>query len=504
MNLVPLDYQLELLRSGHHILPWIDFPSPDGTAFKAEYEKSIAQVAAWHLPLAIIGTQWEWTLADPSQRWRALPLDQSPLVWDVKTSAGTTKPTLKLLTPFGAVKPWTEVGHYWTASRGMNWLQAHYPDPPLILMISNNEAAKLRWYQAETDKHYVNLYGTSRDDEFKRRVFANGWLERYDALFEGMRDGLTSDRWKQNVRFAGYNAFGPDGLGRSSNWREWSITTENRLSWTWYVWDGAVPEAYDNIWQPDKTAFNVWSCQVEHMNLVFMRDEALKVNPNFWLEVIFWDGHFGPNTTTKNEQPKPDKYDRYKSLGVKYTPELYRGWVQYVMWTTTPRVAREWRASNDLPREEWWPQFSQLIRAVDLVYSDPLLTQFWRNGQLVANHAHQHPFDQDVPARWQNVDRWFALDTSADPPRPWKLTTQLPVLALARVIGEKPKREWLLYAHAPLGERESVEIAIPDYRAVKVRVAVGGSFYHVVETSGSVAEVGDISKIPEAPAHCVK
>jgi proline racemase len=66
----------------------------------------------------------------------------------------------------------------------------------------------------------------------------------------------------------------------------------------------------------------------------------------------------------------------------------------------------------------------------------------------------------------------------------------MPVFTLARVIGEKPRREWLLYAHAPMGDRTGVEVAIPDYGPVRVDVSLGGSFYLVSEADRSVTAVG--------------
>jgi hypothetical protein len=72
----------------------------------------------------------------------------------------------------------------------------------------------------------------------------------------------------------------------------------------------------------------------------------------------------------------------------------------------------------------------------------------------------------------------------------------VPVWTLARVIGKTPNREWLLYAHAPLGEKGNVAVTIPDYRTVVLpKIAVGGSFYHVQELNGSISSVGD-GRIP--------
>jgi hypothetical protein len=211
-----------------------------------------------------------------------------------------------------------------------------------------------------------------------------------------------------------------------------------------------------------------------------MKAAAWKVNPDYWFEVIYWDGNI--------DKPN-DKYKRYKELGYEYAPERYQGWVQYTMWLLTPRVAREWRASTDT-KDRWWKHFEVVMESVDRVYEDPVLRRFWQKGELVPNRAHEHPFGTDIPKVFKDVDRWFALDTNLDPPRPWKLDTKLPVFALARVTGSRPSREWLVYAHAPMGDKKDVEITIPDYGKITVDVALGGSFYLVKEVNGDITQVG--------------
>jgi len=484
----PLDWQIEMIRQGRHLLPWLPTPIPGQAGDKAlgANEAGLRQLREWRLPFALVtGGQWEATLYDNTQRWRGLPPDESPLVL-LPEPAGEKK-TGKLLSPFGAVPPWEKVGRYWMGSPGMRRLQEVYPDPPRVLVISNNEAGTLRWANAEQDKRYLDTYGPGRDSEFKRRAFGDGWIERYRAMLTGMRGALAADAWRSSALFVAYNAFGPNHMGRpdfaagEGGWRKYSTATEDRITWHWFAWQGAVPEYYDNGWQPGKAVFNVWSCQVESMNLVFMQQEAYKVNPQFWFEMIFWDGNLPGD-------PK-DRYKSYADAGFPSTPERYRGWVQYGMWLLVPRVAREWRSSAD-PRDRWWGYFKALVESVDRVHADPVLARFWRRGELVPNRAHPHPFSTDIPARLKNVDRWFHLDTSADPPRPWQLTTRMPVFTLARVIGEKPRREWLLYAHAPMGDRTGVEVAIPDYGPVRVDVSLGGSFYLVSEADRSVTAVG--------------
>jgi hypothetical protein len=86
-----------------------------------------------------------------------------------------------------------------------------------------------------------------------------------------------------------------------------------------------------------------------------------------------------------------------------------------------------------------------------------------------------------MPKEYQDRDRWFLLDTSLDPPRPWKQETALPVFSLALVAGKAPERQWLVYAHSPLEDRKGVRITVPECGPVTVDVSVAGSFYVIDE-----------------------
>jgi hypothetical protein len=204
---------------------------------------------------------------------------------------------------------------------------------------------------------------------------------------------------------------------------------------------------------------------------------------------LFWDGDVPESSYSKNLQ--------YQAQGVEYTPSVYGGWTQYCLWILVPRVAREWRANDDM-RESWRPYFAQIIAAVERVHLDPVLTRFWRKGELVPNLSRPHPFNFEIPAKWADTPRWYHLATNLDPALPAPdlvrhdhFTKRFPVWTLARVVGTKPNREWLVYAHAPLGDQGGVRVTIPDYQDIVLsRVAVGGTFYHVKEFGRTVTEVG--------------
>ena len=465
-------------------------PPHDARGALDDNEVGLKTLRKWNMPFVLItGGQWEATLYDHNLKWRSLRPDKSPLVVPVepiKGKDGKPKPTAKQLSPFGAVEPWRQVGRYWMGSPGMKAIQDAYPDPPMVIVVSNNEANDLRWHEVEAkSKRYLDKYGKGRDNAFKRKVVAEGWTERYGAMLTSMRGALVEDAWKTNARFAAYSALGPNHLGRWSAWKTYSLITDKYVDPGPVIWDGAVAEYYDNHWQPQKTIWSGWSCQTEAMNMVLLKNEALKIKPEFWHEVIFWDGNLPDKSN--------DRYKTYTKKGFPPSPERYRGWVQYGLWLLTPRVAREFRSSAD-KRERWEAYFNAIIRAVDLVHSDKVLTRFWRKGELVQPGKNLHPFKTEVPERFKDTNRWYHLPTSLDPEYPLKFNSVFPVFTLGRVIGKKPNRQWLLYAHAPRGDKKDVAVDIPGFRKVVVNISLSGSFHHILEKDGSVRQVGHLKK----------
>jgi len=484
-------YQVELLDRGCHILPWFNWPQgdPEGLQKNAQrfhdyYDTLIGYCRELGLPICFRGTQWEAMLLD--KEYRELPPEKCP------AEIGVDGKIIRKLSPFGPVEPWRDPANAYVDTPAMKELQRMYPDPPLVLFVGNNEAPDLRWHQVEQSKRYLDKYGKGRSDEFKRQVVGQGWIERYRVMFDAMREALVSDAWKKNVRFVGYGAFGPSHLGRWEGWKEYSLITDKWTSPDWHVWDGGSPSYYTHNWDNSRDHW-VWSTQVESMNWIFQLEEAWKVNPNFWWEISLWDGNasdWTPQTECTPEMTKKSKACQYARDGQTYTPERYLGWVQFGMWLLRPRVVREFRGSTT-PLEPWRPFFERLLFAVDRVYADATLKEFWRHGRLVPNRAHQHPYQVDVPEKYRSLDRWFLLDTNLDSPRPWEQTTNIPVFSLVLVQGEQGARRWLLYAHSPLEDRKGVTITIPECGQVTVDVPRCGTFYLVEQRDKKVTQVGN-------------
>ncbi len=464
-------YQVAMIRKGHHLLPWFNMPRP-GQNTGISYYAPLNKVAELKLPITFISTEWEHLLtSDPA--YFNLPPDKNPNVVDLNNKI------LPKISPFGPVKYWRELGRKWTAGPIMEILQELYPDPPLIIFLSNNEAVKLRWTEIERDKRYIAKYGIGRDDNFKRKIMGDAWIERYRALQEGMREGLTNPHWKDKAIFIGYNAFGSSFFARSTNWMDYSLYTPGRFSPWPLAWDGGGPPYYLHNWDRN-TDYWVMSPQIRAMNWVFMQKEIYKLNPKYWFEISVWDGHVAGDPS--------DKRLYYASLGQIYTPDRYSGMVQFGMWLLRPRVVREFRGSTETVTKTG-SYFVSIMNAVDNVYSNPILRKFWRKGKLVVNKSHMHPFQAVVPREYQGRDRWFLIDTNLDPPRPWKYETELPVFALPLVMGRSPNREWLIYSFAPKKYIKKVKISIPNYGAVWIDASPSGAYHHLVEKTGKVIAV---------------
>ena len=505
------DHQLGLIQQGHRVLPWMSWPQGDSgnERFDDYFGRLLRYYAALELPFSMRATQWPAMLLGKEYR------DGPESRW-----AGVIAPDgsrVRKLSPFGPIEPWKDPAAVYVDTAAMKRAQEIYPNPPLVIWASNNEPPDLRWAKhgplEKLSQRYLDKYGEGQSDEFKRRVVGEGWVERYRVMFAAMRAAIDNETWRKNVRFVGYDAFGPAHLGRWEGWKVYSLACDRWTSPDWHCWQGGSPSYYTDNWH-DKRDDQVFSTQVSAMNWVFMLDEAWEVNPEFWFEMSTWDGNevkqwmAGLNVTAADQlalasarpltadgrqqldaaNVKKSKTLQYLADGQSYPPQRAAGWVQYGMWLVRPRVVREFRghATQLEPVKPYW---MEVVYAVDRVYDHPQLAEFWRHGTLVPNPSRENPYRTDVPERYQKLARWFALDTNLDPPGEWNLQTTIPSFSLALVQGEKPSRRWLVYAHSPLEDRSSVEVTIPEYQQVKIDVPREGAFYLIEEASGEVERV---------------
>ncbi len=458
------DYQVQLIRKGHHILPWMAMPHPSGRSRIEYYERAILFFRDNKLPISFTATQWESILSS-DERFKSLDAEENPNV--VSFPEGET---LNKVSPFSPLGPWKEAGRLWTSTSMLRLIQKIYPDPPKVLFVSNNEHGKLRWHEARKSKRFLEKYGAVRDPDKIRRIFGDHWIERYRALQAGMREALISEEWKENALFIGYEAFGIPAFGRWSGWINYSLYSKGRMEPWPLAWDGASVSFYVNNWN-QSTDYNLMSPQVQSMNWIFMREEVFRDNPEFWFEISSWDG----NVPEKDN----DMRKFYRRIGQQYGPVRYEGMVQFGMWLIRPRLVREFRMSTDtISRSGAF--FDSILRSVDRVYENPFLRRFWRKGKLVVNREHRHPFQSAIPEEYKGKDRWFLLESNANPPRPWKLETKLNLFALALSYREGAEEEFLLYLFSPTPVKGRVEVTVPGYGKVYISNVPKWGFYRLV------------------------
>ena len=468
------DYQIRLIEQGHHLLPWFQLDYPEGRQNVPSplryYSSALKRCAALGLPISFISSQWESPLSD-SRQYAGLPAELNPNVVDAQGEVEAK------VSPFGALEPWARVGQEWTGQAIVRRLQTLYPNPPQVLFLSNNEHRKLQWKDAPADRRYPG--GPRAGDESKRKAVGDGWIARYRALQDGMREGLREPAWKSHALFVGYDAFGGAHFGRWAGWMEYSLYTQNRIDPWPLAWDGASVSYYTSDANP-ATDHTVWSPQIEAMNWVFMLDEARRLNPGFWFELSVWDGY----------QPglPSDKRAYYAKFGQIYGSERYAGMVKFGMWLTRPRVVRDYRGSGQTVKDTE-AYFLAVVRAVDEIHDNKLLAQFWRRGELAANHNHAHPYQDNIPKEYAGQDRWFMLDTSFDPRRPWNLATEIPIFALALAQGKPQKREWLVYAYSPARARRKVSLTIPEHGPVEIDALPEGAYYYLLEKTNKIVRL---------------
>jgi hypothetical protein len=199
--------------------------------------------------------------------------------------------------------------------------------------------------------------------------------------------------------------------------------------------------------------------------------------------------------------------------------ERYEGLCHAALWLSRPRIIREfgWGDFDGQVDRQW----QTLLRAVDRVWADPVLTRFWRKGALVVNPDYEaatgvkHPFweltDLDKGGRvgpwlelWKKQDRFYQLTVPINPPfakwpqryevafqaMPDDAQALIKVWAFAYALGTAPNREWLLYVQSPREDRQAVEVKLPGFGDVAVDVTRSGAFYHLREGQQGAVRVG--------------
>lgn len=482
--------QRDLIAQGRRLLPNLDMVGPSSEVDYSVYEDLVRTYAAWNVPICVRGNNWHLDALRQKQ-WSDLPPAENALLLTPEGAVDKGRAD-----PLGPIAPWRQGGKWLVSGDAFRSLQKWYPRPPRVIFLSNNETLYMKGGDAVSKSgRFRDAYGTEHSHDFKNHVVGHGYAERFAALIAGMRDGLSAPAWKKNSLFIGYGNFAPEHCGRWGGWKYYSTSggevTEKdaagkdvhfdaEMMQAQLGWDGGSPSYYTHNWSPI-TDYRVWSPQVESMNWVFVQKRLRKKHPKFWFEISVWDGASGKNS----------KAAHYRSKGQTWSPDRYGGFVQYGMWLLCPRAVREFRGYME-PIKDHPDYFDAILDAVDGVWDNPTLVEFWRRGELVPNRTQKHPYATDLIPAFNDEDRWFLLDCDANPdPIVWKPDTnvEIPVFSLARVLNEAPNRRWLLYAHSPLGNRQGVKTTVPGFGDATVDVTVPGSFYLLKESDKSVTPV---------------
>jgi hypothetical protein len=454
------DFQIARIIRGDYLLPWFELSPPDGLDVNYRYEAAFRKAAELGLPVSFLSTQWDVIVAE------LLRDAANTQPGQVDLSRFPTPKPLQALSPFSPLNAWYEAGRRWGNHPALRHLEEIYPNPPLVVFVSNNEQQKLTWHELRAAPELVARLGHAPTDSEVRRAVGDGWIARYKALERGFRDALTVPAWKHAAIFVGYDAIGTSALGRWGGWIEYSLITPGRLDPWSSALDGASPSFYVFDWNTT-TDFQVMSPQIEAMNLVPILNEAYKLKPKYWFEISVWDGQ-APDSPT-------DKPTYYRKLGQTYGPDRYAGLIQFGMWLLRPRVVREFR-DYLATRDRFGAYFDQIISAVGRVHEQPILRRFWQKGRLLANITERHPYEIAVPDDIERYNRWFLLNSDANPNRPWQLDTPIRVYSLAFETGSASKREWLIYAFSPLDDRIDSVLRIPNGPNVTTRATRNGCF----------------------------
>ena len=452
-------YMIGRIEQGEHILvSWKLDPYYANTIGNSYYEESIKKAAELQLPLVFIVPAPESALTQDSY-YKNLPKGDNPNVVDENNN------TLDKLSPFGPDERWNEVGNQWSTTTLMTQLQEWYPNPPLVIFVSEDEAAKLSWNEVSISSRYLEYYDVGNtDDNFTRVLVGGKWIEKYRQMQNGFKEGFTEPAWKNNVKFISYNKLS-DNFGKSSDWID-SATVTNQYVNLWPLTTDGTTIDFDLTGTKTDTIVN--SPHVLANNLPFMLKEAKNKNPNFAYQLNIDDNSKIADTAR------------------------YRGLTQFALWFLRPNIIRQ--KSSATTRAELEPMFQELADSVKLIHYNPEIAEFWKNGELVSNGDSY--LNNNIPEQYQDDPRWFLLDADVNPARPWLDSTNIKVWSFALVKGEAPNREWLLYVQSPEGDISNVSISIFNGENILINSSKDGSFYSLSENNTPL-EI--ISKTEEEP-----
>ena len=437
-------YMISRIEEGEHILvSWKLDPYYADTIGSSYYEESIKKAAELQLPLVFILPAPESALTKDNY-YKGLPNEENPNVVDKDGNV------LDKLSPFGPDNKWKEVGGLWSKTALMSQIQEWYPNPPLVIFISEDEADKLSWSELTSSSRFSQQYPTDKDDNFNRILVGAKWIEKYRQLQNGFKEGFTESVWKDNVKFISYNKLS-DNLGTSTDWID-SATVTNQYINLWPLTTNGTTIDFDLTGTKNDTTVD--SPHVLANNLPFMLKEAKSKNPSFAYQLSI------------NDDSKITDVTRY------------RGLTQFALWFLRPNFIRQ--KSSATTRTELEPMFEELVDSVNLIHYNPEIAEFWKSGELVSNGS--SPLNNNIPEQYKDDPRWFLLDTGENLQKVWAFTI---------VKGIAPNREWLIYTQSPENDMSNITVTVPNFGNVLVNSTQEGGFYTLTESNAGVVAIAD-------------
>jgi len=492
-------YLAEMIQKGHYVN--IAFPDPSGKAIRAStpetdelirtlYKPALEFARANRLPIVFRG--WNWAESPVKYQKRKQQMDKVEIPTDQLANILVNgKPDKKGTDPFGPIEAWEDWGRFWMGNEMMKQIQAIYPDPPLVIFLNNNEAGEmLSSAGVEKQDRFLAKFGPGpHSTEFLNKAVREGYAERYAAMFKAGNEALVEPAWKKNIRYIAYNTIAGAAYIGNEGAPKPGLHFDSTLGWTqWRLYNGSMPESYDNDWQAGKRDNRPGGMQTEAGGLYAMQKLVFAEDPDFFWTSIIWDG--GVVSEVFRVPRQSSKTYVYATSGQRWSFERYEGWTQFVLWATRPRMMYEFRGMEpmDAMRNGTW---MAMVNSTDRVWTNPVLGEFWRFGELVPNTAEDPWFNDlrpDAPKWLKDLKRWYLLTCDANPPRKtWENGTILNVFAQALVLGKAPHRRWLVYAHAPNGAVANATVKLPDFGDVKLpSVPLSGSFFTVEESGRSI------------------
>ncbi len=439
-------WQYEQIENGHHLLFTFRFSrEPLNDAWKKKYEPIFTGLRERKAPVCLRWGNW---------------------VNDVKDRS-----------PFSPVENWRRTGEQIMGEHEakLKQLQQWYPNPPYVVMLSNNEARVPSLKQLIKKGKYTDKLGTTPLQQ--QKAYGEAYLERYKAMFDGMR--AVSGDWGKTMRFIGYAWGGEANIGMYS-----------RLA-SPLAWDGVSARNYIDRGLTD---YKTYSATVTAMNLRLKKAWYLSQKKDVHFEISPW---------------------WRKKKGVP--PERYGALVIWNLWVARPHSARQFTGWGQ-KRDSDWSWYQQVVKAVDMVHNNETLRTFWKEGEPVVNpeieigvhvidaHPAEGTWSQGrlkgfvTDAQMKTLEAmshaYYGLKTSVDPKQfapkrekhggrvEFDKKAEFRVWAQAQVMGAKPNRQWLVFAYAPRGDETGIKITIPNFKAVTLDVPQKGVFAVVNESAG--------------------